>query len=66
MFVGVGPIALRRAAVVESPRTVSLPILGKVQPALREVARGAPRRSGDALREILPGLFDGGEKDKLE
>jgi hypothetical protein len=30
---------------------------GKAQPARAEVAPSAPRRSGEALREILPDLF---------
>ncbi|HEY3498812.1 MAG TPA: radical SAM protein [Polyangiaceae bacterium] len=62
LFVGVGPAA-PAAPPAPAPRVErSLPMLGKVRPALKEVARGSERRSGDALREILPGLFEGGEK----
>ena len=64
MFVGPGELApAPRAAapVVTRPRT-SLPMVGKVKPALAEATAGSERRTGDALREILPGLFDGESK----
>jgi hypothetical protein len=35
----------------------ALPVLGKVRPAIAEAPSGTVRRSGDALREILPALF---------
>ena len=35
----------------------ALPLLGKVQPARGEVTAAAPKKSGEALREILPELF---------
>jgi hypothetical protein len=34
----------------------------KVRPAVAEATAGSPRRSGEALREIFPDLFDGGPK----
>ena len=39
-------------------RKVTLPLLGKVKPARAEVTASAPRRTGDALKEILPALFE--------
>jgi Radical SAM superfamily len=56
MFVGVGELALR-AAAPERAR-VALPMLGKVKPAVAEVSSRGAKRSGEALREILPGLFE--------
>jgi radical SAM family protein len=47
--------------VVDGPvetRKVMLPLLGKVKPAHAEVTASAPRRSGEALKEILPALFE--------
>jgi hypothetical protein len=63
MFVGTGELALLGGAAsppASRPRT-SLPLLGKVKPALAEAPAGAERRTGDALKEILPGLFQGGD-----
>jgi len=40
-----------------APAPRRLPVLGKAQPARAEVTAGTPRRSGEALREILPDLF---------
>ena len=37
---------------------VALPLLGRPAPALAEVPASLPRQTGDALRNILPGLFD--------
>ena len=50
-------------ASVDSPgptenRKVTLPMLGKGKPARAEVTASAPRRSGEALKEILPALFE--------
>jgi hypothetical protein len=39
------------------PGRVSLPLAGKVQPALREVSPAQAKKSGEALREIFPDLF---------
>jgi hypothetical protein len=58
LFVGVGEAApAPPSASVPAPSPRRLPVLGKAQPARAEVAPSAPRRSGDALREILPDLF---------
>ncbi len=56
MFVGVGELALRVAAPTRA--RVELPMLGKVKPAVAEVSSRGPKRSGEALREILPELFE--------
>jgi hypothetical protein len=56
LFVGVGELAHRAAPPARA--RVELPMLGKVKPALAEVSSRATKRSGDALREILPALFD--------
>lgn len=55
MFVGVGETAPPPARAAE--RHVALPVLGRPVPARAEVPASAPKRSGDALREILPALF---------
>jgi hypothetical protein len=34
-------------------------MLGKVKPAVAEAASGTERRTGDALKEIFPTLFEG-------
>jgi organic radical activating enzyme len=60
MFVGVGEQTPPTDARVEPPperARVALPILGRPVPARAEVAGGAPKQSGEALRAILPGLF---------
>jgi hypothetical protein len=64
MFVGPGEMAASAGESAAPKRKVALPIAGKVQPALAETTAGSPRRSGDALREILPGLFEGGAPTK--
>jgi len=56
MFVGVGELAPRAATPLRT--RVELPMLGKVKPAVAEVSSRANKRSGDALREILPALFE--------
>ena len=64
MFVGAGETAPREApavAAVASARR-SLPMLGKVRPAIAEASAGKERRTGEALREILPALFGDEEK----
>jgi hypothetical protein len=61
MFVGPGELAPPSAAppsVATRPRT-SLPMLGKVKPALAEATSATERRTGDALKEIFPTLFEG-------
>jgi hypothetical protein len=59
MFVGPGELAVPVPAVAPAPAEARkrLPMLGKVQPARAEVAAGTERRTGEALREIFPGLF---------
>jgi hypothetical protein len=64
MFVGAGPLALPDPANAASTAPtspaqarVALPMLGKVRPALAEVSRASEKKTGEALREILPGLF---------
>ena len=37
------------------------PWLGCYDPALKEVSRGAQRKTGEALQEILPELFSRGD-----
>jgi Radical SAM superfamily len=64
MFVGTGERARPdqpSALATARPRT-SLPLLGKVKPAIAEAAAGTERRSGDALKEIFPTLFEGDAK----
>jgi hypothetical protein len=61
LFVGTGELA-RVQDSAAGPRRTSLPILGKVKPAIAEAAAGTERRTGDALKEILPALFDGERK----
>lgn len=60
-FVGAG----RENRAAETPDRSSpkraLPIAGKVRPALKEVSRGAQRKTGEALQEILPELFSRGD-----
>jgi len=62
MFVGVGELAPAPAGGAVPPPAAqlrrSLPVLGKVKPAIAEVSAGAPRRTGEALKEIFPELFD--------
>jgi hypothetical protein len=62
LFVGVGDVAppVDAAAVLPSPgrARVALPVLGRPLPAKGEVAAGTAKRSGEALRAILPDLFE--------
>jgi hypothetical protein len=58
MFVGIGPVAPRSRTPLLEKKRVVLPLIGKVRPALAEVPASTPRKSGDALREILPRLFE--------
>jgi hypothetical protein len=37
---------------------VALPLLGRPAPAKAEVPASLPRQTGEALRNILPGLFE--------
>jgi organic radical activating enzyme len=65
LFVGPGELApapetTDAQPIAQSPAKarVSLPQLGKVQPARAEVPKSAGKKTGEALREILPTLFD--------
>jgi hypothetical protein len=59
MFVGPGELApMSEAQPVEVPAPRKLPLLGKVQAARGEVSARSERRTGEALREILPELFE--------
>jgi len=60
MFVGVGELARVERAIEPSVgrARASLPILGKVRPARAEASPATDRKTGEALREILPDLFE--------
>lgn len=61
LFVGPGELAPAPEAPVHSTperARVALPMLGRPAPARAEVPASVPRQTGDALRTILPGLFD--------
>jgi hypothetical protein len=62
MFVGIGELAPPfESARIEPPperARVALPMLGRPAPAHGEVPSSTPKKSGEALRAILPGLFD--------
>jgi|SRR5580692_5507958 hypothetical protein len=60
-FAGPGELAHPVASARASAKR-SLPVLGKVQPAHAEATPGTARRTGEDLREILPGLWGGGTK----
>jgi hypothetical protein len=62
MFVGLGELAPPSPVIVApSPQRarVALPLLGKPAPGKGEVAASSPKQTGDALRAIFPGLFEG-------
>jgi hypothetical protein len=63
MFVGVGELASAVSlSVIPTPperARVGLPVLGRPAPARAEVPSSAEKQTGDALREILPELFEG-------
>jgi hypothetical protein len=58
-FVGPGELARPDAVTVESQPRRALPMLGKVKPAIAEAPPNTVRRTGEALRDILPALFAG-------
>jgi hypothetical protein len=64
LFAGPGELAVPvvvDAAILPATRVGShraLPLLGKVKPALAEAPSTVTRRSGEALREIFPALFE--------
>ncbi len=64
MFVGDGALAMPTPALAAPPARarVALPVLGRVKPAVAEATAGTERRTGEALKEILPALFDGSAK----
>jgi hypothetical protein len=58
-FVGAGELAPAPVApTLSEKRKVSLPLADKARPARGEVTPVSPRQSGEALRAILPGLFE--------
>jgi hypothetical protein len=63
LFVGPGEMAALRDDVPIPPpperARVALPVLGRPAPARAEVSASAPKQTGDALKAILPDLFDG-------
>ncbi|MGD0526893.1 MAG: radical SAM protein [Polyangiaceae bacterium] len=62
MFVGPGEMApVSAVAVAPSPERarVALPMLGRPAPAKGEVPASSPKQTGEALRAIFPGLFEG-------
>jgi hypothetical protein len=59
LFVGAGE---RAAPPAPSVKLRSLPLLGKVQPGRAEVSAAAPKRSGEDLRILFPGLFEAGKE----
>jgi MoaA/NifB/PqqE/SkfB family radical SAM enzyme len=62
MFVGLGEVAPPSPVVVApSPQRarVALPLLGRPAPGKGEVTASSPKQTGDALRAIFPGLFEG-------
>jgi hypothetical protein len=63
LFAGHGELA---PPLPDAPHRVpaarrELPMLGKVKPARDEASAGTARRSGEALREIFPALFEDGD-----
>jgi hypothetical protein len=59
MFVGAGELVrAERPAIAEVRPRTSLPLLGKVKPGVAEASAGTERRTGDALKAILPALFE--------
>jgi hypothetical protein len=54
LFVGAGELA----PVAQPEKKRHLPIAGKVTPAVAEVSAASPKKSGEALREIFPALFE--------
>jgi hypothetical protein len=60
MFVGVGEVVHRTPSLHPAPASVrrSLPVLGRARPAEQETRRRGSARTGRALREIFPDLFE--------
>jgi hypothetical protein len=61
LFAGVGEVAAPaapRSEVSPARARVALPVLGRPSPARAEVSASAPKQSGEALRAILPALFE--------
>jgi hypothetical protein len=54
MFVGIGELAPQVTVATHQ----SLPVLGRPQPGKQEVSASAAKKSGEALREIFPTLFE--------
>lgn len=67
MFVGLGEMASPTTVVVApSPERarVALPLLGRPAPGKGEVPASSPKQTGEALKAIFPGLFEGEPKPK--
>jgi len=67
MFVGLGEMAPPSpVAVAPSPERarVALPLLGRPAPGKGEVSASSPKQTGDALKALFPGLFEGEPKQK--
>jgi hypothetical protein len=60
MFVGSGELAVDATGPRPRSRRVALPLAEKARPARAEATAASPRRSGEALRDLFPGLFEDG------
>ena len=68
LFAGPGGLVPRREAPIAEPvphGRLSLPMYGRTQRAEREVA-SREAKTGEALREILPALFDAGKSPEKD
>lgn len=68
LFAGPGALVPRRVAPIAEPvpnGRLSLPMYGRTQRGEREVA-SRDVKTGDALREILPALFDAGKSPEKD
>ncbi len=67
MFVGEGELAPGRdpEAIPQPPRSLRrrLPVLGKGRPGAREARRSADKKTGAALKELFPSLFEPPERE---
>jgi hypothetical protein len=60
LFVGAGELAPAVAPAAHSVTKArrALPMLGKVKPAVAEATPATERKTGEALKEIFPTLFE--------